>query len=314
MRKIFIFILLLASIHSASAQQDAMFSRYMFNTMYLFQNPAYSGSHGYWTSNALYRTQWLSFDGAPTTIYAGGEGLIGRKQRAGLGFSFFHDKIGLDRMTDLSVNYAYHIQLSKEQHLSLGIKAGAFAYKSLLSNAVIWNPSDPVYGGDISGLIPRAGLGIYWYGRDFFAGLSVPTLIALDKRSNSVFSSGNSSVLQQHFYGYGGYVFHLENDIDLKPSILLKYQPAAPLQADFNLNVWFKKLFSVGMSYRTNDAISVMVEIPINQKLSVGYAFDNTITDIRQVSSGTHELMVGYNFISNRPSDNPLKYRSIKRF
>jgi len=301
-----IFVLVLLSWVAASAvqaQQEAMFTRYMFNSMYLFSNPAYSGTHGGWTTNALFRTQWVGFDGAPKTICIGAEGKINKDQNGALGFSMYYDKIGLDRMGDFSANYAYHIQLNEEQQLSIGIKAGALFYRSRLSQVTVWDPSDPVYsGGDIKGLIPRAGVGVYWYGQDHFVGLSVPTLVAYDKRTDFSIDLDKSGILRRHYYLYGGYVFHLENGIDLKPSVFLKYQPQAPLQVDFNLNVWFGEFFSFGAAYRTNDAVSVMVEFPLNSRLKIGYAFDNTLSDLQNVSAGTHEFMVGYNLFSDKAS------------
>lgn len=301
MRNIFVFSIIVLYSMRLAAQQDPMFTRNTFNTMYLFSNPAYSGSHDYWTTNALFRTQWLGFEGAPQTIYLGAEGKIGRKQNAGLGFALFHDKIGLERMTDLSVNYAYHLRLDDRNTLAIGLKAGAFFHKSLLGTAILTNSGDPVYSsGDVQGVVPRAGLGVYWYTDQCFAGLSAPTLLALDKRDDGLnFTPAGSGIQQAHYNAYGGYVFHLENKIDLKPSVLLKYQPAAPLEADLNLNVWFKDVIGFGASYRTNDAVSIMLEVPIGKRLSVAYAFDHTITPIRNVSDGTHEIMVGYNFVSD---------------
>ena len=308
MRTLFLLSIGLLTCLALSAQQDAMFTRYMFNSMYLFNNPAYSGSHGYWTTNALYRTQWVRFDGAPQTIYLGAEGTIAG-DRAGLGFSLFHDRIGLDRISDFSANYAYHIPTGDDGTFSIGIKAGAFFYRSLLSQAVVWDPLDPVYaGGDQKGIVPRAGLGFYYYTPDFFAGISAPTLVAIDKRSDFNLNLDRSGILRRHYYLYSGYVFRLDNGIDLKPSVLLKYQPQAPLQADLNLNIWFKDLFSCGFSYRTNDAVSVMVEIPLGKKLSVGYAFDNTISNLQQVSAGTHEIMLGYNFTDEVQWKDPRRF------
>jgi type IX secretion system PorP/SprF family membrane protein len=307
MRKSFIICLLALSAYHLSAQQDPMFSRYMFNTMYLFNNPAYSGSHRNWTTNALYRTQWLGLEGAPQTVYAGAEGMIGRKQNAGLGASLFYDKIGLDRVADLSANYAYHIHLNDENTLALGIKAGAFFYKSLLGQAVLDQSGDPIYAGDVQGVVPRVGVGAYWYTEDAFAGLSIPTALAFDDRTDFNIDLDKSGTLRRHYYAYGGYVFHLDNKIDLKPSLLLKYQPSAPLEADINLNVWFNNLFSCGLSYRTNDAVSMMLEVPLGKRLSVGYAFDHTVSRLRNFSTGTHELMVGYNFVSD------LKVAGVRR-
>jgi len=47
------------------AQQEIMLSQYMFNQMVV--NPGYAGSKNYISADALYRTQWVNFPGAPTT-------------------------------------------------------------------------------------------------------------------------------------------------------------------------------------------------------------------------------------------------------
>ena len=60
----------LLHIGYTNAQQDAMLTQYMFNGLYL--NPAYAGSHEYWTSTFTYRSQWTGaqFEGAPQTAVA----------------------------------------------------------------------------------------------------------------------------------------------------------------------------------------------------------------------------------------------------
>jgi type IX secretion system PorP/SprF family membrane protein len=61
--------LLLVSILFASgnalAQQQPMYSQYMFNMLNI--NPAYAGSRGVSTMTALYRNQWVGIPGAPRT-------------------------------------------------------------------------------------------------------------------------------------------------------------------------------------------------------------------------------------------------------
>ena len=47
------------------AQQDKMYSQYMFNMMAL--NPAYAGSRDVLSATGLYRNQWVNVDGAPKT-------------------------------------------------------------------------------------------------------------------------------------------------------------------------------------------------------------------------------------------------------
>jgi len=45
------------------AQQDPMYTHYMYNT--LMVNPGYAGSRDALTITALHRSQWVDFKGAP---------------------------------------------------------------------------------------------------------------------------------------------------------------------------------------------------------------------------------------------------------
>ena len=76
----------------------------------------------------------------------------------------------------------------------------------------------------------------------------------------------------------------------------VKYKPNAPVEADFNLNVLLANIIWIGGSYRTQDAAVAMVEIQLTRKLRLGYAYDFTLTDVRDYSSGSHEIMLAYDF------------------
>ncbi|MFC0181043.1 type IX secretion system membrane protein PorP/SprF [Pseudarcicella hirudinis] len=49
----------------AKAQQEALYSQYMFNMMAV--NPAYAGSRDVLSMTGLFRQQWVGVEGAPTT-------------------------------------------------------------------------------------------------------------------------------------------------------------------------------------------------------------------------------------------------------
>ena len=51
---------------SAYAQQDPLFSQYMFNKLVV--NPAYAGSREVFTADLLNRYQWVGIEGAPKTL------------------------------------------------------------------------------------------------------------------------------------------------------------------------------------------------------------------------------------------------------
>jgi len=57
--------LLVLATQASYAQQDPNFTQYMYNTLSI--NPAYAGSRDAFSAVALHRSQWLGFDGAPTS-------------------------------------------------------------------------------------------------------------------------------------------------------------------------------------------------------------------------------------------------------
>jgi type IX secretion system PorP/SprF family membrane protein len=64
MRKtILITLLFLGALGFINAQQEPMYTQYMFNSLSF--NPAYAGSHEYMSIRLLYRNQWVDFEGAP---------------------------------------------------------------------------------------------------------------------------------------------------------------------------------------------------------------------------------------------------------
>src|SRR5690349_16699010 len=101
-------IFLTAGFISARAQQDAQFSQYMFNGIYI--NPAYAGYREVWNAHAFYRNQWGGFPGAPKTISFAVDG-IAREKRYGLALQAVNDKIGLQESTSMYANFSVRIPI-----------------------------------------------------------------------------------------------------------------------------------------------------------------------------------------------------------
>ena len=93
-----------------------------------------------------------------------------------------------------------------------------------------------------------------------------------------------------------GYVFKVSRDVKFKPSILLKYTQNAPAELDLNFSAVFRDMFWVGASFRTGDAVAVILEYQASQRFRIGYSYDITFSKLRHYSSGSHELMLGIDF------------------
>ena len=86
----FLFFLLFL-VSSVYAQQEAQYSQYMYNTISV--NPAYAGSRDVLSVLALNRSQWVGFDGAPSTSTFSINTPI-PETNLGLGISAISDRIG----------------------------------------------------------------------------------------------------------------------------------------------------------------------------------------------------------------------------
>ena len=86
----------------------------------------------------------------------------------------------------------------------------------------------------------------------------------------------------------------------LKPSVLVKAVSGAPVEYDLNTNLWIQNVLSLGFSYRTGDAIVGMAELQLSNQLRLGYAYDKTFSDLGSYNTGSHELMLRYEFGTNR--------------
>lgn len=278
----------------ALAQQDPMLSQYMFNGLFL--NPAYAGSHKYWSSTITYRKQWVGMSGSPETAIVAVDGPIAAKNM-GLGISFMYDRIGVSTHNKITANYAYQVRTSASSKLAMGVNVSLSQFNGRLQDLVIWDQQDQVFSQNVNGkYVPSFGIGLYHFGERHYIGISIPTLFAYQNDYNFNIDLSKASFLRRHYLLTGGYVFTLSPTVKLKPSVLLKYVAHAPLEGDINLGVYYKDMISLGVSYRTQDAVVFMVEYQANSYFRIGYAYDLTTTKLRNYSNGTHEIMLGFDF------------------
>lgn len=293
-RHILTLVLAVLGCSKMIAQQEVMVSQYMFNQLFL--NPAYAGSHPYMSSSLLHRSQWLKVEGAPRTSMMAVDAPL-MKGKMGAGLSIVHDQIGVSRDLDIAGHYAYHIRVSEGSKLAFGLRAGLSIYSARLSELTYWDANDQVFQGDLTNKpVGKFGFGLYWYDTYSYIGLSVPTIYAADGKIAMNATGVIEDYFTQHYYLHAGRVFTLNESLDLKPSTMIKYTPAAPIEADVNCNLLYRERIWFGLGYRTGDAVVGMVEYQVNPMLRVGYAYDMTTSKLRTYTSGSHEVMLGIDF------------------
>lgn len=308
----------LANSVNLFAQQEPMFSQYMFNTLAI--NPAYAGSRDVLSTTALYRAQWLGVPGAPTTMTFSMD-MPFSKEKMGIGVQAFQDAIGLAKNTGAYLTYAYRVKVTPRSTLAFGVQGGAMNIRWALSDAQNVG-NDPVFGGgfNVNRILPNFGGGIYLSNDRGYIGVSCPQIL---QHSISNFTTGVTDSLtsvgkkghwQRHFFTAMGFVVG-KGTLKLKPSMVVRYTPGAPIGVDGNLNLWIKDKIAFGVSGRMSqfktiepnvlDAAVGMIELQLTPQLRLGYSYDFTLNKLntsdkssnaRFLSTPTHEGMLRYEF------------------
>ena len=283
------------------SQQDPVFNQYMNNLLTV--QPAYAGMTGYLNVTVMSRIQWVGFDGAPTTNTVTIQGPF-QKYNVGLGLSLINDKFGPVRQNGLYADYAYRILLNDDQYISFGIKGGFNRYEALLSELLTHDPNDPVTFQDINQkYLPNVGVGFLWHSDVFFLGVSVPKFF-----KNQINSESGVSVYREevNYYGMGGLVLDVTDDVKFKPTFLYRWSENTPGIVDLTANFLFFDRVWAGATYRIKNSYGLLFQAFINKQLKIGYAYDLTTFHPTQANAGTHEFMLSYDF--------PYKRRRYCRF
>ncbi len=292
MRNSFIKILTVACIAlfsiKGNAQQDPMYTQYMYNMSVI--NPAYAiDDLGILNVGGLYRNQWAGMEGAPETAnFFAHTGLTDRLEA---GISIVHDEIGgIVKENNLYADVAYVLPVSQTSKLSFGVKAGVTFFDADLSLLQTREPGDPAMQ-NISEAFPNFGVGAYWFGNNYYVGLSAPNLFTAKHLENETGLArlGEENI---HYFLTGGYVFDLNDNVKLKPAFMTRAVKGAPLSIDVTANVLLYNRFEAGIAYRFDETVSGLVNFRVTPELRIGYAYDYTTGNLSDFNDGTHEIIV----------------------
>jgi len=282
---------------TGSAQQDPLFSQYMFNTLAF--NPAYAGSADVFTVMALSRHQWVGFEGAPSTQTLLAHSPLPMENMA-LGLSLLTDKVGPTRQTSAYADYAYRIRTSADTRLAFGLKGGVNLYQGDIAALTSVDPDNASV--NIKGkVLPNFGFGLFWHGPRYYAGVSVPKLL-----ENEIDVTDGAALVTdsevRHYFLMGGYVLDIDRQLKFKPSMMLRLVQGAPLSLDLNANFLLRDRIWFGAMYRLGDSFGLLGQYQVNDQFRIGYAFDLTTSRLGAYNAGTHEIMLNYDlrFVKGR--------------
>ena len=309
MKNIFTVVLLTAFTFSGMAQQAAQYSMYMWNK-HAF-NPAYAGLDNSLSITGVYRNQWVNLPGSPVTQTVNAHMplyLVG----GGVGLAFENESLGSWTQTTANLSYDYQMVVNNLGVLSLGLSAGITQRKfdGRLARAPEGNFDTDVNGEIIykdhgpienvlpltleTGIAPVVNIGAFYQGEKLEAGISATNLL-----ENEINLSTISFVPERTYYFYTGYKLDLGRKLQITPSLLVK-SDIFQTQIDFSLIAQYNENIFGGATFRgydsnSIDAVSIIGGIKLNEKITIGYAYDLTLSGLSNVNNGTHEVLINYN-------------------
>ncbi len=301
MKKTIFSILFSLAFLQMLAQQDALYSQYMFNQFTI--NPAYAGTRNSFSSVLLFRNQWSGLSGAPNTLNFSVHTPFSGKKMA-LGLNFIADEIGPSKNSSIMGTYAYHLQTSKGK-LSFGLRGGFYSSSLNTSQLNFFNSSDVHNTGEVYQTItPNFDFGVYYFSPKFYSGLSVNHMFD----NNAENTSQTQLNLNRHFFFNTGAVFVKNENLVFKPSFMVRYNAGSPISFDLNTSVLFKKTIWVGLTYRSSKSLIFISEYNISDFLRVGYSYDFDLSKLRKFHSGSHEVFIGCDLNFNTKNSKSPRY------
>ena len=329
MKKILMLIVLVLAGSRLFAQQVPMYSQYIMNGFLI--NPSYAGLDGYTTINLTVREQWVGLDQSPSTYAASFQTRILKNSyiskstavrkklvkptkggNVGVGGYLFNDNNGIMRRTGMQGVYAYHIPMGRTggvpNNLALGLAFTAYQF-AINTDGLIYDVNDPLLNNyDRSVFIPDFNFGASYTTTKYYAGFAMTSLL----RGSLLFADTTDTKRTElgHYFLTGGIKFDLNRQWRIEPSVLIKSSDMffKAIQMDLTARVYYNEDYWAGISYRTSDAIILMMGLKYD-RFYFAYASDFTLTDIRKASFGSHEFTFAVKF-----GESARRYRWLNQY
>ncbi|WP_207429084.1 type IX secretion system membrane protein PorP/SprF [Pedobacter sp. SYSU D00535] len=291
-RRIFTTFLLLLPVLLGQAQQQAMYTQYMFNTLAI--NPAYAAVDESMTMTVLSRHQWVGFKGAPQTQTMSFHTPI-KESNSFIGALLINDQIGeVLQETGGYITFSQRVEMADGAYLSLGVNGGLSSFRADYSRNFDISPesmNDPQFYNS-SSLRGNFGVGVMYFTEKAYIGISSPHFLARDFTSFS--KDASSPKVKPHYMFQAGSLFEFSYDYKFKPNVLVKYVNGSPMQVDLNANLLIKELFWIGASYRSFESFDALASVFITPDIQFGYSYDFSTTEMSKTQKGSHEIMLKF--------------------
>lgn len=306
MKRAILSAVVILSLGVAKGQQDPQYSNFMYDKLSV--NPGYAGIHGMYCGTVMYRNQWMGFEGSPKTVLFNLDGAV-PAIHGGVGLTFYNDKLGFETNNIIRLAYSFHQPIAAlKGTVGFGLSAG-YASKAFQADWVYIQSGDTeIPNSNIKEGALDLNFGVYYKHavEDLYVGISSTHL-------NGASLTDLNLDVARHYWFMTGYKYNFNSQWAASGDFITK-SDLASTQFDLALRGWYMNKIYAGVSYRHQDAIFPMFGAQLDLSpttgankskmyLTTGVAYDVTLSDIKNYSSGSMELFVKFCY---KPVINPV--------
>ncbi len=303
------------------AQVDAQFTQYY--AVPTFYNAGATGDTDFVRLRGGTRLQWMGIDNAPKSFLITGDmpfKFIGK--RFGTGLVMQQESLGLYKNLNIAAQLSYKHKLFGGV-LSAGLQVGIIS--ETFKGSEVYIPDDDDYHESTDDAIPTTdltgtsldlGLGVYFTHKLFWAGVSCqhvnnPTITFNAESGESTNEKNYEFKAGRILYFMAGSNIPIKNTLfEVIPSVLVK-SDFTFTTAEITGRVRWRKFLSLGVGYRYDDAVSLVLGAEL-KNFYIGYSYDYPTSAISKASSGSHEIFAGYSLKLDLSDKNKNKHKSIR--
>ena len=295
-----IFVVIAAVLISTTAFAQFVPTRSNYLMTSFMDHPAVAGNKDCLDMRMGHRNQWVGFPGAPTNSYLSLAGRIGDSPRAvqGIGVRLEDDQAGAWGSTSASIAYSHKLKLSKGGWISGGFALGISQYRLSIGDLDFPNvesSGDPAVLGETSQMVfPTIDAGFWYQDKKSFAGLSL--LNATSANMNELTAGSKAAMV---IVATGGTSLALDGNMVFRPSANIRYSKGLPACFELNGAIVFEDMISVGLGYRSQNALVASLQLSLFNYMKVGYSYDINISNLNIVSPNSHEFTIAFSVCDN---------------
>jgi type IX secretion system PorP/SprF family membrane protein len=247
-----------------------------------------------------FRNQWVGFEGAPSYSFASLSGRLSETNSSihGIGGRIETDAAGPWGTTSFSMAYAYKLKMTNGGWLSTGLSLGLVQHRLNIGSLDFPDfeaAFDPAVTASTQFLFPTIDAGVWYEDKHSFIGISMINASASELSEMTL-----STRTSRHVIATAGTSVDLDGRFMFKPSAQIRMVSGLPASLDVTALLSYDNQFSIGVGYRNQTALIAHLQLALMDYITVGYAYDFGISEIRIAAANSHEVTIALSACDKR--------------